>query len=163
MEKYNFEYLYKLAFTDLQTGLKNRNAYEEKLSELRAEPAKLENLNVAIIDINELREINNNFGHSCGDEAIKTVAACILAVFGDDDFCARIGGDEFIVFLYSEYEEKIDKFKNMIKNETLNKKYKLAVSIGVSSYSKDKSSGIDDLVKSSDEKMYANKKALKGN
>ena len=68
-------YLYKLAFTDLCTGLKNRNAYEEKLSRLRDGKDSLRNLRIVFIDIDNLKYINDNYGHYAGDEAIKTVVS----------------------------------------------------------------------------------------
>ena len=87
------EKLFLLAYTDIMTGTKNRNAYEEALVKLRKDTARLDNIMVVVIDINNLTVINNTHGHHLGDDVIKTVASCLLKTIGTKADVYRIGGD----------------------------------------------------------------------
>lgn len=143
--------LRELSYIDSLTGLYNRNKFTE-------ETEKIMNgckcgLGVLYMDLNGLKEINDNCGHSGGDNALKDIAGVIVESFGRE--CSyRVGGDEFVVLCYGvtdkEFTAQITAFRNLIAEM----KYK--VSIGVH-YSKD-SSDIDEVIKIADEKMYQDKK-----
>ena len=92
------EKLFKLAYTDAMTGVYNRNAYEEKLEKLNKANARLDNIMVVIVDLDKLKCINDTYGQRTGDDAIKTVADCILKTVGKKADIYRIGGDEFAIF-----------------------------------------------------------------
>lgn len=152
-------YLYNQAFVDSMTGLKNRNAYEEKLQSFRSSPFQLDGLHVVMIDINGLKAINDNYGHEAGDKTIKIVGKCLAAVFGDNDFCARIGGDEFLCFLYNDVSDKITAFNRLLKVENYFVVHPVSVSIGIAEYNSLKDDGIDSLIQRSDKLMYMKKKS----
>ncbi|MDD4690289.1 MAG: GGDEF domain-containing protein [Eubacteriales bacterium] len=99
MNKERIKYLYKLAFTDLLTGFKNRNAYEEKLKVYIRQPELLKGDSVVVIDIDGLKQINDTYGHHSGDEAIRTIGDGIIKSFSNKNFCCRNGGDEFALFM----------------------------------------------------------------
>ena len=88
--------LFELAYTDSMTEVQNRNAYEECLKKLRKPNANISRITVIVIDINGLKEINDGFGHFCGDDAIKTVAKALRETIGAKADIYRIGGDEFV-------------------------------------------------------------------
>lgn len=156
-----FDYLYRRAFTDTMTGLSNRNAYEEKVELLKLKPRELKGLYAAVIDINGLKEINDKFGHDSGDDAIKLVGKCLSQSFDNQDFCARIGGDEFVCFLYSDASEKIDTLNQLIKLESTFVKFPLSISVGFAKYDETRDNGIDSLINRCDMLMYMKKKAKK--
>jgi len=92
--------LYELANLDCLTQLQNRRAFRESMDQeverLDEEPAPL---SVAILDVDRFKEINDGFGHDAGDEALRRLAATILALLGPRAVAGRLGGDEFCVLL----------------------------------------------------------------
>ena len=91
--------------TDALTGLANRyrmtDVFQQMMDECREEQ-KL--LSVEILDIDYFKEYNDNYGHQAGDECICRVAELIRGMQSEQVFCARYGGDEFII-LYKGLEE----------------------------------------------------------
>lgn len=143
--------LRELSYIDSLTGLYNRNKFTEETEKIMN--GRNCGLGVLYMDLNGLKEINDNCGHSGGDNALKDIADVIVESFGKD--CSyRVGGDEFVVLCYGttdkEFTAKVTAFRNLISEM----KYK--VSIGFH-YSKD-SSDIDEVIKIADEKMYQDKK-----
>ncbi|MBQ6521069.1 MAG: GGDEF domain-containing protein [Anaerolineaceae bacterium] len=88
------------ADTDVMTGMKNRRAYEDAILRIEKEPiSERKDLVCMIIDINELKMINDRYGHDAGDKVIKAFAGIISKIFGRFGNLYRIGGDEFAAFL----------------------------------------------------------------
>lgn len=81
--------------TDPLTGIPNRNAYEEKLKEYDRPPLP-SNLAIFSVDVNGLKEANDQEGHRAGDEVLRLSAHIMQTVLQPDGECYRIGGDEFI-------------------------------------------------------------------
>lgn len=158
MNKERIKYLYKLAFTDLLTGLKNRNAYEEKLKVYRRQPELLEGVSAVVIDIDGLKQINDTYGHHSGDEAIRTIGDCIIKSFGNKNFCCRNGGDEFVCFVYGNIPKKILDFKDYVNLKSHTAQYPLMASIGYAQFDKNKDVTVDGLMKRCDRLMYLNKR-----
>ena len=92
------EKLFELAYTDSITEVQNRNAYEERLKKLRKPNANISRITVIVVDVNGLKEINDSYGHFCGDDAIKTVAKALRDTIGLKADIYRIGGDEFSAY-----------------------------------------------------------------
>ena len=78
------------------TEVQNRNVYEERLKKLRKPNANISRITVIVVDVNGLKEINDSYGHFCGDDAIKTVAKALRDTIGLKADIFRIGGDEFV-------------------------------------------------------------------
>lgn len=78
---------------DALTNLLNRKSYENKLKKLDYATA------IIILDVNDFKQVNDNYGHQCGDAVLKIIAKNILNIYGKHGFCYRIGGDEFCVIL----------------------------------------------------------------
>ncbi len=95
--------------TDLLTGLLNRRGFMERLEPIWH---NLAGATVAFIsiDMDRLKHINDNFGHAAGDFAIRLLARAIKAALGKDGVGARIGGDEFLIFLPSAGNGEADAF-----------------------------------------------------
>lgn len=153
--------LFELAYTDSMTELQNRNAYEEKLKKLRKSSSNISRITVIVIDINGMKEINDNYGHFSGDDAIKTVAKALKDTLGTKADIFRIGGDEFVCISESNVLPYISQFKDTISFIDREKLYKLAVSIGYSKYHEKYTKSIDDIICRADEKMYKAKKDKK--
>ena len=157
----------KLAFTDLMTNLNNRSSFDHYLNTLTEE--MFDSISILEVDIDGLKYVNDNFGHSVGDEMIKKVASEIKEVFGEYGKCFRIGGDEFEIIILNENKSfinlLIDRFKSNIDNMTLSSGSKVYVSIGATfddgMLSKHKS--IANLINVTDRLMYENKHINKMN
>jgi diguanylate cyclase (GGDEF)-like protein len=96
-----------MAITDDLTGLYNRRYLDKVIErEFRRSERYSVNVALAIFDIDDFKKINDNFGHPCGDEALRTVAKAILNNIRPTDITARMGGDEFIIiFPHTTAEE----------------------------------------------------------
>ncbi len=95
----------RLALTDNQTGLGNLRAFERKLSETAADCPEGRDAVLLMIDVNDLKYLNETFGHAAGDELIRMAAECIRSVYDACGSCYRIGGDEFGVILTDPPED----------------------------------------------------------
>ena len=95
--------------TDLLTGLLNRRGFMERLESLWHSLAG-ETVAFISIDMDRLKQINDNFGHAAGDFAIRLLARAIKAALPKDGIGARIGGDEFLIFLPSAGSGESDAF-----------------------------------------------------
>jgi len=85
---------------DSLTGLPNRSLYLDRLGQaLREAQRRREPLTVAMLDLDDFREINNRFGHLAGDAALQAVGARTRGCVREADTVARIGGDEFGLIL----------------------------------------------------------------
>ena len=160
------EEMSKLAFTDALTGLQNRMAFtNHEYTVLTRESGEC---TVIQFDINNLKKVNDNYGHKEGDKHIKAAADIIEASFGQIGNCYRTGGDEFIVVLEnmkdkSSLESAKDKFSKLIEeyNETQKPRVKLEIAYGVEEF--DLSSGdVEGALRLADGKMYIMKKQMKG-
>lgn len=83
------------ASTDLLTGLPNRRAFERYTKQLEA--LKTENILILFIDIDHFKQINDQYGHDEGDAVLRNIGEAIKNIAGENDFYARIGGEEFAI------------------------------------------------------------------
>ena len=147
-----------VAEIDSLTGLPNRYCYNEflKNASLNKDSAC-----IFLFDINNLKFVNDNFGHSQGDELIKKASNCIKDCFLDDEGknCYRIGGDEFVAILHNIDEAEIKNLLNKFKD--LQNKYNVSVAVGYV-YSKELSKiGYEKLIMKADNNMYKDKQKYK--
>ena len=113
--------------TDLLTGLKNRNHYENRL--LKYPEMCRSNLVCVYGDVNGLHEKNNREGHHMGDVMLKEVAAAMQKVFGLDN-TYRVGGDEFVAFKTDGESEKVSSELERISAELGEKGYHISFGVG---------------------------------
>jgi diguanylate cyclase (GGDEF)-like protein len=123
---------------------------------------------IVLIDVDELKTINDREGHEEGDKAIWTVAAAIKKLIRGDDYVIRWGGDEFLVVLPGMEQDnitkrfyllpaKIEEVRNSPRHTTRAYRKFLSASVGVTPYSK--RIPFDSAVKMADRMMYERKKA----
>jgi diguanylate cyclase (GGDEF)-like protein len=94
------ERLGEMAITDPLTGLRNHRAFHEDLArELQLVGRTGVPLALVIVDLDDLKTVNDNHGHQAGDERLQALAAAIRATGRGADIAYRIGGDEFAVIL----------------------------------------------------------------
>ncbi len=94
------EQLQNLAVTDGLTGLRNRRAFEEHLIQEVAEAKRFKTpLSLLMIDVDHFKQFNDTFGHSLGDEVLRTVASILSKGARQSDIVARYGGEEFAIIM----------------------------------------------------------------
>ena len=104
-QKKEYAALTKIAYIDNLTGLPNRVSCDEKLAEYNKSDS---NFCLLSLDLNGLKEVNDNAGHPAGDKLLKSFADTLQAVMGDLGICTRIGGDEFLVLIESTTSQEVD-------------------------------------------------------
>jgi len=88
-----------LARYDELTGLPNRVNFRDEIERLLAVPHDAEQLSALLfIDLDQFKQVNDTLGHPCGDQLLCAVANRLRAMLRPEDFVARFGGDEFVVF-----------------------------------------------------------------
>lgn len=115
-----------LSETDLLTGAKNRNSYEQLCMKYADRCQRF--LTCAFADVNGLHEMNNTKGHKAGDVMLQTVAKALLDRFGSEHVY-RVGGDEFVAFAPDAPEEEIARDLKRIGAELSAQGYDISVGI----------------------------------
>lgn len=110
--------LLKKSETDALTGLANRYRLTNYSQELMDEAFRKQiPYAIEILDIDYFKEYNDNYGHQAGDACIKQVASQLNKMQGEHIFCARYGGDEFIIVYEGFSKDEILAKAQMLKNE----------------------------------------------
>ena len=151
-----------MAYEDTMTGFENRRAFEEEMKQEEINPS----LDIAFIslDINNLKTVNDCFGHEEGDCLIKIVAQAIRHVFDKRSHFYRIGGDEFIIIVKDTSDEEvkryIDQFHQYLDQYSKQSPYQISVAAGYA-LRKDLSITVQDMYMQADSQMYMNKYQMK--
>ena len=153
---------------DPLTGILNRRGFDTRISELfDKEGNRLKDIALVSIDMDELKYINDTYGHNVGDEAIKETSRCIDSALESGEFVARMGGDEFAVVLIISDSGRVGKFIRNVRNNIreVNKegKYPFELSSSIGTCEVTDWHGVTDAMKKADKAMYLEKKAKKKN
>lgn len=165
IQKQKLLYLQKIANMDLLTKAQNRNAYENRIKDLENKKEELHATGVVLLDLDNLKVINDNFGHEKGDEALKLCYQCIRQAFQNEKNCFRIGGDEF-AYLYRSNEkdqipDSIVLLDKLLKEADKQHSYSLSISSGYAFYSADTDISFKDIARRSDAMLYRQKRQKK--
>lgn len=147
-----------LSFHDEMTGLYNRRYFENELE--RLDKSRELPISIIVADLDDLKSINDNFGHPEGDQYIKNAANLIGEVTREEDVVARIGGDEFAIILVNTSNKQAAKFKDRFRLccQEFNEDNDFPVSLSIGWASKEtKSMSLYDVYKEADSNMYKNK------
>ncbi len=109
----NLEKYMELAQMDIMCGIYNKGVLEERVKELLGEKVKMGQQAIVVLDIDELKTINDTYGHVFGDKVIVTVANLLKKHFNGSELIGRIGGDEFMVFL--PYIRDVEQLKQRLE------------------------------------------------
>jgi len=145
--------LNRLSNYDSMTGLNNRNYIEIILSNI----SDVTSIGVISLDLNGLKINNDYLGHERGDYLLKALANTLKEVFHDtpEKDIARIGGDEFLVLVYSTTAEYIEEKKNEILRKCNHELIEKTISVSIgTAYGIDVNQSIFRLIQDADESMY---------
>lgn len=166
------EFVSRLAYHDGLTGIGNRTAFEEHLVELEKVKDSVPAVGIIMFDVNDLKYVNDNLGHHCGDGMLIKSAEIIQSAFeGLECECFRIGGDEFAVLLSGDnveerYNKGIEVFTEKVRehNALPDKEFRISIAYGFCAYYKDCGlKKLMDVYQCADMGMYENKKKMKAN
>jgi len=153
-----------LSFKDDLTGLFNRRGFFT-LAEQGLKTAQRMGTEMLLIfgDLDNLKGINDTFGHTEGDQALVDTSQILKETFRESDIIARIGGDEFVILAMNSFgtsaEKLIDRFEQVLNDHPLQTKrpYKLSMSFGIACFDPQKPCSINVLIAQADKVMFENK------
>ena len=154
--------LYKYAYRDSFTGLYNRNYWEQLISGMMHRPIP-KRFTLIVIDVDNLKSLNDNRGHLAGDKAIRIVGKSIRESIRKQDIAIRYGGDEFFILLANTKKAIVEKVINRIK-ENIRKRGKeenIHIEISVGTACSDCTCEMEKIITIADDKMYKEKAGKK--
>lgn len=163
-ENANMAVYAKLAYLDVMTGLGNRTAFTREAEQAAKATAPL---GYIMVDVNNLKKINDALGHQQGDVLLTTVAQCLQCAVGEKGHCYRIGGDEFVVSLKESREALLacaDRIREEIAAADAKSAFPISVAVGCAWSDGCGGSAAqmpEDLFRQADDAMYAEKKQMK--
>ena len=157
----------RMALLDPLTLLGNRNALDTALRrELQLAERHHHELSLLMIDVDHFKAINDQYGHSVGDQVLRSIAQTIQAVCRGSDVTFRFGGEEFVVVLgktpTSGAAIIADRIRQAIAEQAISTNVgavNSTVSIGIATRHQDQTEHIDDLFERADKALYAAKAA----
>ena len=162
--------LLEAAGRDELTQLQNRRFFYERMQEELKDSERLKKpLSILMLDVDDLKLINDEFGHQVGDQVLRSFGRVLNREVGERNVTARIGGDEFAVILPGADRKEADKvawriWDELAKtpvNETANASIFLGVSVGTGGYPWGGET-LEEIIHWADAKLYANKLERKG-
>ena len=154
------------AYIDNLTGLNNRNAYLEYLQVLEKKLIEDRDyvFSVAVFDINQLKMINDDYGHDIGDKLIVAVAGDIREAFKGSNIY-RVGGDEFVAIQReTDLSSQIAKLREIVVRKNIespithNPDIEIGISMGCAVYDPNSDRTYSEVFNRADNAMYADKR-----
>lgn len=163
-----YEEILHLSRYDKLTNIYNRAYFEQLIYEyIYNYNADRKEFFAVVFDLNELKFVNDRYGHLIGDELIKTFSSGLTSLAGNSDIIGRFGGDEFVgVFFNVDVQILINRFEGLIEHFKNNpiifekNKIVLSYSYGIVNFPRE-GRKFDELIKIADERMYEYKRIVK--
>ena len=158
--------LRRMAYVDVLTGISNRTYCHQKIEEMEKSGEKY--FALLFFDLNGLKWANDNFGHDMGDRFIQAVADILQNIFGQQRFCGRWGGDEFIACLTGRNvkyaESMLRDFDGQLKllNDSGQFPFHVSVAYGMVRSTEQQVLSMDEALKEADRRMYTAKIRMYG-
>ncbi len=150
-----------LAMTDALTGIPNRRAAYDNLKRMMAEVDRSGTaLTVCYIDVDNMKHVNDNYGHKEGDELLKSFAGLLLNNIRGSDIACRLGGDEFMIVFHNTGLAKAKETCQRIHlnvslfNQERKKPYDIKASCGFAEYTAEYDKSMEELLEEADNAMY---------
>ena len=153
--------LQEVAITDFLTGLYIRRYFMSRLQDELIRSERYDKaFSIAMVDIDKFKNVNDTYGHSAGDQALKATGKFFQKNLRQTDVIARYGGEEFVIFFPETNKEVAyvlaERLRKGFSQIKLDKLPGLTISLGISSYPED-GKDIETLIKNADTAMYAAK------
>ncbi len=158
------ERLREISITDELTDLYNRRGFFELAGHQYYSATRSNSpMTLYYLDIDDMKKINDKYGHSAGDNALKDVAKILRTTFRKSDIIARLGGDEFAILMIRTTDHKSENISNRLENIinehnlTAKRPFKLSLSIGEVTYDHETEMDFENFIQAADELMYKKK------
>jgi len=153
---------------DFLTKVLNRRAYSKELERIEDE-YQTYNCNYAIVflDIDHFKDVNDTYGHLCGDSVLSTFASILKKLTRDEDLITRYGGEEFICLIHYENISDVQKYVSRVKNIVENNKFvfdenKLNIKFSAGVTFRENYDCYNDMIKKADSLLYKAKTSGRG-
>lgn len=150
-----------LANTDRLTGLKSRNAYEVDRNNLETRRLQ-QGVGLCLIDLNNLKRVNDTLGHHAGDEYLQCAARVIGQLSPRGAAVYRIGGDEFLVLTHGQTLEQLEAWSKKVSAAFLKARPQwemaLSLSVGCALFDAQRDGSLEDTYRRADRLMYCQKR-----
>lgn len=157
--------LESMSHIDELTGIYNRRGFYMAASKFMKRPENEgQKMIAAFADMDNLKIVNDTYGHIEGDFSLKKIAECMKVLFGNSEIIGRVGGDEFVAFDICSADfsiEKLQERKNQLMekiNQQVNKPYKISFSMGLYECYCSNSYDLKEAIDKADDKLYIEKK-----
>ncbi len=154
----------EMAFKDILTGGFNRNAFEREVDKLIKDPQHKE-FRLVLMDLNDLKLINDTYGHKSGDQALELAYSAIDTAFSPYGMCYRVSGDEFACIMFDIREEifaaGIVRMRAILRDKESEVPYRLGIASGSNIYKHAEQENFISFYHEIDSLMYQDKKRLK--
>jgi diguanylate cyclase (GGDEF)-like protein len=157
-----------LSLIDELTGLYNRRGFLTMVEHyLKIVKRQKKGLFMLYADFDDLKKINDTWGHKEGDVALIETAKNLKETYRESDIIARISGDEFVVIPVGSAKDHVDTVMNRllktldVYNSESSLRYKISLSIGIAFYDPENPCSIEELLAQADKSMYERKKISK--
>ena len=156
--------LSEISTIDELTGLKNRRGFLSETQGLITSPSQEgKQALLLFVDMDNLKSVNDMFGHENGDFALRTIAAALSSSLKQEAIVGRIGGDEFVAFTMLDQSQSGESITEKIHsalagvNATSDKPYYIEASIGFVNFTCSPDNNIQILLKQADDALYESK------
>ena len=147
------------AFRDI-TGVHNKTSLKKLILDLNNRPSTF-GIGVMMFDLNDLKYVNDTYGHEKGDEFIQSFSYCLTRILDSDSFLARYGGDEFIIIQQNTSEASLRqmarKLNSLVQEYNSRTTLPLSYAIGYEVSYQNHYFMMQDLINAADQKMYQDK------
>jgi two-component system, cell cycle response regulator len=157
--------LFEMSTTDMMTRLKFRHYFTTVVSDKISDQADRLHFSVIMLDIDHFKRINDTYGHSAGDDVIKTVGSIILDNLRQNDMGVRYGGEEFLVYLEDTREEEAFEIAERLRQKIENCQFlfeackeQITVSAGIADYEASRDHSPEACVRRADAALYHSKR-----
>ena len=143
---------------DELTGLPGRRLFSEKFRTIRNDSKEMW---LFILDIDKFKQINDVYGHSAGDDALKTLAAELSRPEYDISYPARWGGDEFVGIISGNKEcvtRNMDKMMDSLSSKKINDSFFIFISVGLCSMTDNPGEQLPQILEKADKELYRAKR-----
>jgi diguanylate cyclase (GGDEF)-like protein len=161
------EEIYRLTIIDALTGIHNKRYLLEFLGrELSCAVRYRRPMSLVMCDIDRFKSINDEFGHLCGDYALRELAACVKNIIRKEDLFARYGGEEFAIVMPETGRDGAVQIADRVRKQVEvhpfrfeEDSFSITISMGVASITGDEWLTTNELIRQADEKLYKAKQA----
>jgi len=153
-----------LSLVDELTGLSNRRGFFALAGQQIKIAARAKaRLFLIFADMDELKSVNDTFGHAAGDQLIRDAARVFRETFRDSDIIARIGGDEFVALMIATDSTDLERILPRLRRKIAGRRARgqrgrLALSVGFAEYDPQSPRSLEELINRADEMMYEEKR-----